>query len=250
MTVFVMFTNMSWTCVLCSSSVAKNTVCAGMTQECKQKCNGSIKHVLFFKKFGAFYCYDWWYTYIHTYIHACMHAYMHTYIHNQACAQMHLQVQMRHLHLHLIALRWMHLHLHLIHPHLHLHLHLIQMHFIGIKCETNANQMRLCYCYIMYIFLVGFAWNKSQEDQYKNLWLPCLRVTVIQCTQRQKKTHVWMAFLFRLSGEIIGSVLANWYLASLSQYDLSPPHTRGNGWATGRLQQAAHVGNAREPRVA
>ena len=30
---------------------------------------------------------------------------------------------------------------------------------------------------------------------------------------------------------------------------LSPPHTRANGWATGRLQQAAHVGNAREPRV-
>ena len=30
---------------------------------------------------------------------------------------------------------------------------------------------------------------------------------------------------------------------------LSPPHTRANGCATGRLQQAAHVGNAREPRV-
>ena len=70
-----------------------------------------------------------------------------------------------HLHLHLIALSWMHLHLrlHLIHP------HLIQMHLIGIKCETNENQMRLYYCSIMFIFLVGFAWNMSQEDQYKNI---------------------------------------------------------------------------------
>ena len=36
-----------------------------------------------------------------------------------------------------------------------------QMHLIGIKCETNANQFRLCYGYIMFIFLIGFAWNLS-----------------------------------------------------------------------------------------
>ena len=47
------------------------------------------------------------------------------------------------------------------------------------KCETNSNQMRLCYCYIMFIFLVGFAWNRSQDDQYKNLLLQCLRLTAV-----------------------------------------------------------------------
>ena len=42
--------------------------------------------------------------------------------------------------------------------------------FDCIKCETNANQMLLYYCcFVMVILLVGFIWNKPQEDQYKNI---------------------------------------------------------------------------------
>ena len=67
----------------------------------------------------------------------------------------------------------LHLYLHLIHP--HLHLHLIQMHLI----ESNSNQMPLYYyCFMMVISLLGFFWNKPEEDQYKNLWLQCLKVTM------------------------------------------------------------------------
>ena len=35
-----------------------------------------------------------------------------------------------------------------------------------IKCETNANQMTLyyCCCSIMFIFLVGFVWNKRYSE--------------------------------------------------------------------------------------
>ena len=36
------------------------------------------------------------------------------------------------------------------------------------KCESNETVLLLL-CYIMIIFFVGFAWNKYQEDQYKNL---------------------------------------------------------------------------------
>ena len=124
---------------------------------------------------------------------------------------LHLQVQMQmrhlHLHLHLIALRRMHLHLHLhlIHPHLHLHLHLIQMHLIGIKCETNANQMRnkcesnetVLLLHNVY-FLSWFRIESHSESSAHKVceWLSCL-----DCQGR------------------FGSVL-NWYLASLSQYDL------------------------------
>ena len=49
-----------------------------------------------------------------------------------------------------------------------------------IKCETNANQMTLYHGWrsIMFIFLVGFVWNKPQGDQYKNLLLQCMKVRV------------------------------------------------------------------------
>ena len=40
------------------------------------------------------------------------------------------------------------------------------------------------------------------------------------------------------------AIVENWLM-----YALSPPHTRANGCATGRLQQTAHVRNAREPRL-
>ena len=55
----------------------------------------------------------------------------------------------------------------------------------------------------MVILLVGFLGNKTQEDQYKNIWLQCLKVTVH--TETEAISHV--AFLFRLSEEIIGHAL-------------------------------------------
>ncbi len=45
--------------------------------------------------------------------------------------------------------------------------------------ESNANQMPLYYCcFMMVILLVGFVWNKPQEDQYKTILMQCLNVTV------------------------------------------------------------------------
>ena len=58
----------------------------------------------------------------------------------------------------------------------------------------------------MVILLVGIVWNKPQEDQYEKTF-DC-SVWESQFTQRQKQGHVWMAFLFRLSEEIMCPVLA------------------------------------------
>ena len=81
--------------------------------------------------------------------------------------------------------------------------------FDWIKCETHANQMTLHYCCrsMMFIFLVGFVWNKHQEEVISIKTFDC-SVWKSKHTQRQKQSHVCMAFLFRLAVEIIGPVLA------------------------------------------
>ena len=49
---------------------------------------------------------------------------------------------------------------------------------VAIVLVFDSKTLYYCCCPIMFIFLVGFVWNKHQKDQYKNLCLQCLNVTV------------------------------------------------------------------------
>ena len=46
--------------------------------------------------------------------------------------------------------------------HLHLQMQMQMRHL-------NANEMRLYYGSTLFVLVVGFNWNKPQEDQYRNL---------------------------------------------------------------------------------
>ena len=77
---------------------------------------------------------------------------------------------------------------------IHLHLRLIKMDLIGIKCESNANQMRLYYsCFILCIVLVGFVWNKSQEDQYQTIFAGSENQSALK--DRSKYMCEWLSCL-------------------------------------------------------